>query len=299
MSDYLPVIFFSSFLYILKNTELRLGMTELPSHPSSNPLLTEEHSIVPLDIYSVIIEHLKEDLDSLKSFSLTSRAISGLCRPRSFEDVTIQANTARLADILVNSPETAKLVKKLKLVMVFEFCGFGSVIPPLLQSIAIAGTITTFSVDARHPWKGLLPDFKESFIHLLGQPSLRTIILKAFNNLPPSVFSACTDVTSVTIYDCSIVQESNPPVSPTSDGIQVLPLIESLSLNIRSMDPQKPPFNVAKFFDVSRLKKINPFMWNEKASYAQWNILQPAFSALEELVVVIPPGIGKRKANSQ
>jgi hypothetical protein len=180
-----------------------LGATSRGGRKSS--LMEQEHSVFPLDIYTLIIEHLGGDLYSLKSFSLASRAISGLCRPHIFADVAIQGNTTRLIDIFVRSPETVKFVKKLTLLMALEALQFFYMIPQAFRNIAAAGTITTFRWSAFGDWEHLPDDFKNTLLLLLGQPSLRIIDLRNLFGIPRRVFSACNYVRSITLKNYSNV----------------------------------------------------------------------------------------------
>ena len=200
-----------------------IGFSPSPSWPLL-PTGMASFSNSPLEVAAEVIGALQDDLNALKTCSLTCRSLLPLCRPFIFRSILLGplSFTPRrhglprriklFGRLLDSNPSISDHVQNLMYQTQYEDLNDEDVPRILtqfrrLRSFDLAGGNVV--------WDALPPPLRESLLHIIRLPSITFLQISYFKVFPIALFSLCLNLTTLVLIqvgDDSIVEyrQENP-----------------------------------------------------------------------------------------
>lgn len=156
-------------------------------------------SDTPVEIVTEIIFNLKDSRAALSSCSQTCKTLLPICRQHIFHTIHLDSQSDKISSfggILCRGPEIADYVRVLSFKL--HASDLGGDVSRVLNKLEKISEFTLLGPRAHDDWEDFDESLKQSILHIIHSPSLKSLILGlSVDKFPFSTFIHCTNLTSI------------------------------------------------------------------------------------------------------
>ena len=265
--------------------------------------IDKQPTVIPLDVYGLIIDSLAEDgkeLTTMRACSLVSRAFLHLSRKHIFASVRINNPLRRTSPsidkfvhLIERNPEIGEYVRK------FDYCiATHDHIPRTLSKLTKLKSLTLWHhTENKLVWRTDWP-MRSALFHLMQLPTLSHLKLRWITNFPVSdlIHSSSLKHLEIDYIDFAAedaVPPSTTPLPPKSVFLRKYSAgLRSASATRKLVEAKRP--DGLPIVDFTELTKVTA-SWDNQEDI---NVIQPIFMQAKQLKEIdltskLPPFVGK------